>query len=562
MREFEVHPPETAGKPVVCAVDFGLSCDSEDNAPALLRALAYCRQVDAGILRLAPGVYRIKNTDFLPVSGRRDFVIDGCGAEMISATSFFFGVTDCERVTLQNLTLDVDWQVMRPANLVRLLSRSGQELELEFLDEDCPPLDLDIRSFNPVDPDRLTPGVPGDAEIWLGSGDIPARRRGAAENRIVLTCTAPAVSALRPGGLYILRRIRKRRGAAFYIEDSRHITMRDNTVYGTFGMVHLVNGHSHHLLFDHEIIRIRPDSRRFLSSDGDGIHIARSNGYLRIENCDFSGMGDDDVNIHDCHTLILCAEDAHTLLTENETVGAPGDPLELLRPDFSPTGIRLTLRGTGSREDGSRFLTTEEPLPEGITEGFLLQNRGYCSDHFIIRRNYFHDHRARGLLLQTKDGLVEDNCICRTQGAGIYIMLETLRGHWYEGTGAGRITVRNNRIVDCNCGGWSTCVDMMATLPDNTSAYTPFAQIRLENNLIRSRTKPACWLSCCDGLQFCGNRLELPSDPGAAVVLERCQNEVVADNTVNGIAADNTAVYRARGAHERNCLPQYRYFAY
>ena len=231
-----------------------LSVPSISDFPATVRTmrlplcgrLPIAEQVDAGILRLAPGVYRIKNTDFLPVSGRRDFVIDGCGAEMISATSFFFGVTDCERVTLQNLTIDVDWQVMRPANLVRLLSRSGQELELEFLDEDCPPLDLDIRSFNPVDPDRLTPGVPGDAEIWLGSGDIPARRRGAAENRIVLTCTAPAVSALRPGGLYILRRIRKRCGAAFYIEDSRHITMRDNTVYGTFGMVHLVNGHSHH----------------------------------------------------------------------------------------------------------------------------------------------------------------------------------------------------------------------------------------------------------------------------------------------------------------------------
>lgn len=75
------------------------------------------RETDAGILRLAPGVYRIKNTDFLTIRDRENFALDGCGAELISETSYFFMVQNCRQVLLENLTLDVDWNILRPASL-------------------------------------------------------------------------------------------------------------------------------------------------------------------------------------------------------------------------------------------------------------------------------------------------------------------------------------------------------------------------------------------------------------------------------------------------------------
>lgn len=563
MTQIPVIPPDLRDKTTVYAADFGFSPANEDNAPALARAIEHCRETDAGILRLAPGVYRIKNTDFLTIRDRENFALDGCGAELISETSYFFMVQNCRQVLLENLTLDVDWNILRPASLARVISREDFDLELEFLDDDHPSLDFDICSFNPFDPIWLTPGVPGDPEIWVHPEEFSVLGRGEADNRIRLRCTAKGVETMRPGAFYLVRHLRQRRGAAFFVQDSRHITLQNNCVYSTWGMTHMVNGQSSHILFDGEIIRIRPGSRRHISTDGDGIHIIRSQGYLQIQNCDFSGMGDDDVNIHDCNMLILRRLGSHTLLLENEGAGDPGDRLELLNKDFSPSGVSLTLRAVTQQEDGRYCLEIEEELPDWIEEGHLLLNRHYASDHFVIRNNYFHDHRARGLLLQTKEGLVENNLFRRTQGAGIYIMLETLRGLWYEGTGAGQLVIRNNRLEECNCGGWTTAVDMMATLPDNTSGYTPFSDIRLENNTIRVTQLPAAWLGCCDGVTFTGNALEAPpTEEMPAVVCERCRNENLSGNLFCGVPLAVDAVRRTQDVRERNRLQQYSDFVY
>lgn len=152
MTQIPVIPPDLRDKTTVYAADFGFSPANEDNAPALARAIEHCRETDAGILRLAPGVYRIKNTDFLTIRDRENFALDGCGAELISETSYFFMVQNCRQVLLENLTLDVDWNILRPASLARVISREDFDLELEFLDDDHPSLDFDICSFNPFDP--------------------------------------------------------------------------------------------------------------------------------------------------------------------------------------------------------------------------------------------------------------------------------------------------------------------------------------------------------------------------------------------------------------------------
>lgn len=235
----------------------------------------------------------------------------------------------------------------------------------------------------------LSPGVPGDPEIWVHPEEFSVLGRGEADNRIRLRCTAKGVETIRPGAFYLVRHLRQRRGAAFFVQDSRHITLQNNCVYSTWGMTHMVNGQSSHILFDGEIIRIRPGSRRHISTDGDGIHIIRSQGYLQIQNCDFSGMGDDDVNIHDCNMLILRRLGSHTLLLENEGAGDPGDRLELLNKDFSPSGVSLTLRAVTQQEDGRYCLEIEEELPDWIEEGHLLLNRHYASDHFCHPQQLF-----------------------------------------------------------------------------------------------------------------------------------------------------------------------------
>jgi len=252
----------------------------------------------------------------------------------------------------------------------------------------------------------------------------------------------------------------------------------------------MVSGQSHHIRFDGEKICVRPNSNRYISTDGDGIHIIQSNGYIIIENCDFSAMGDDDVNIHDCHFFVDKKLDEKSILFKNEAYGQKGDIIKIHRCDFSPLSEKLTIDKIEPLENHRTIVYFNEKIPEEIKEGYMLVNKSFGSNYYIIRNNYFHENRARGLLLQCSNGLVENNRFYRTEGAAIFIMLEALVGLWYEGSGVDGLVIRNNTFTDVNCGDWTSCLDMISNIPDKTSDYAPFRNIEIYNNTFKNCSDP------------------------------------------------------------------------
>ncbi len=558
MEDIIVLPPKSREGVTVYAADFGFAPDVQDNTDALCRAIAHCRAVGARKLCLAPGTYRIKSEDYIPLDDFEDFILDGCGAEIISETSYFFLLRRCRRVLVRNLTLDFDWAQFHLATLVRVVSRKGTEMTLEFLNGPAP-RSCDVCSFNRFDPVRLTPGVEDGMEFWAHSHELFDFRPGHIPNSLTFQCTAANSEHMLPGQIYLARHLRQRQGAGFYVLDSEHITLRGNTIYSTMGMAHVIDGHSHHVLFDREVIRIRPGSNRFLSTDGDGIHVIRSTGYIVIQNCDFSGMGDDSINIHDCNMFISRRLSADTVLLENMGIGDPGDRFDLRNPDFSPAGVQLTLKQIRTNAQGAWELQFEETLPEEVGEGHMLMCRSYCGDHYIIRHNHFHDHRARGLLLQTSHGLVENNLFENIQGAAIFVMLEILRGSWYEGAGAEDITIRNNIFRNCNCCTWTTTIDVMAVLPDNTSQFKTFRDIRISDNAIITTKAPAVYISTCDGLTCDHNHIIFTGGPSKypPVITERSSNCAFHGTTVGGAAITDQDILISKDTTSRRCMPLY-----
>ncbi len=547
MPNFTILPPAERAGCTVYAADFGFSPENPDNTAALRQAIAYAKAQNAAKLCLAPGVYRIESDDFITFTGFEDFIFDGCGAEIISGTSYFFNMQGCHRMLVTGLTLDIDWQRHWPASLVQVVSNEKGILTLKFLNRTAPE-SCDICSFNRFDSEKLTPGAENGLEIWVHPHEIGDFLPGP-DNTLTLRCTACNAERMRSGEIYLVRHMRQRRGAAFCINDSSHITVTGNTVYSTLGMTHLVGGHSHHLRFDREVIRIRPGSNRYVSTDGDGIHIIRSLGHILVENCDFSSMGDDSVNIHDCNMLITHTPAPDTVLLEGEGVGQPGDLFELRKPDFSPMGT-LTLKNIRRTDTGVYELQFTQPLPDEVGDGYILLCKAYCSDQYIIRNNYFHDHRARGLLLQTSHGLVEHNRLENIQGTAIFVMLELLRGSWYEGAGVEDLTIRNNTFTNCNCGSWTTSLDVMAYLPDNTGSYKTFRNITICDNEITTRQAPAVYFSTCDGLTFSGNQISFTGRPsGYPTVIAERSCGIVCDEDIDLQYSPNTDT--------RRCMPLY-----
>jgi hypothetical protein len=558
MNEIIILPPQTHGGIVVYATDFGFSTEATDNAEALRRALAHCKDTGAEKLCLAPRCYRMKNQDFILLDGFEDFTLDGCGAELLSETSYFFLMQNCSRVMVENITMDFDWEIYRPASLIRVLDQKDRVLTVEFLNCEAPE-SCDICSFNRFDPQRLTPGVEDGLEIWVHNENLSDFRPGDAPNSLTFRCNEPHVAKMRPGEIYLARHMRQRRGCNLFMVDCTHMTMKNNTIYCNLGMTHMVGGLSHHILFDGEVIKVRPNSERYISVDGDGIHIIRSKGHIVIQNCDFSGMGDDSVNIHDCNYFVLKKTAADTVLLENEGAGVPGDLFDLRAPDFAPTGMVLTLKQLIRHENGAYSLQFLETLPDWVGEGCMLTCRSFRSDHYIIRNNYFHDHRARGLLLQASHGLVEHNRLENIQGAGIFVMLEILRGLWYEGSGVEDLTIRNNIFQNCNCGTWTSTIDLMAVLPDNTSEYKTFRQVVISDNEIITTKAPVAYISNSEGVTFGNNRITFTGGPSgyAPVYKERSSHCIFPGNTIDGRPMIREDVKESNSTVSRRCMPLY-----
>ena len=173
-----------------------------------------------------------------------------------------------------------------------------------------------------------------------------------------------------------------------------------------------------------------------------------------MEGCEFSLGGDDCLNVHDLSGFAF-KTGPNTLTTKNMSIGyyREGDPIEFRNDDYSPAGGK-TYSLKSKVDPGQRTkpgqLVFEEALPEQKTSGFILFNKRFHSDNVIVRDCYFHDNRARGLLLLAKNVTIENNRFFHNQMGAIKIETGYTFNVWSEGYGASNIVIRNNVFDSVN----------------------------------------------------------------------------------------------------------------
>ncbi|MGN0180210.1 MAG: right-handed parallel beta-helix repeat-containing protein [Monoglobaceae bacterium] len=200
--------------------------------------------------------------------------------------------------------------------------------------------------------------------------------------------------------------------------------------------------------------------------------------------------------------------------------------ISFAKPDLSPTGY--TAEVTGSECVGDKYkYTLSADIPKDVIEKSIIYNLSRDSGHFVIRRCRFHENRARGILVQADDGLIEDCEFYNIQGAAVQI--ETgISSAWCEGRGVKNLVIRNNRMIGCDVNDWDKGVIYMSTFtmegipiknsdypnPTSTvgdsgavfrSSYPVFRNITIENNLIEEYPRRAMILTSFNGLTLRNN---------------------------------------------------------
>jgi hypothetical protein len=409
---------------------------------AFAQALAAARQRQAARLTIPPGVYRMDALvgDFhLAVTDVQDLVIDGQGAEFVF-THPRGGVVimNALRVAIRNLVVDYDLRLASPG----VVQREADGTTTIRVDDAYP-----IDATTPVQAvTRYTHSTRSWAkarpEVYFPTS-LTLRR--------AQTLQSPAFAAFEPGTEVIVRHYIYESAAFYQTLTATDITYEDLTIYGSPGMAFIAWASDRGLRIARCRIARRPLADRFVSAGSDGIHIAGTRGDIIIEDNDFSGQGDDSLNIHGLW-LPVTAISGNTVAMRRAAHGLVqvGDIIRFVRPTDLAERWRATVVGLNSANGPDYVATLDAAPPATLAIGDLGGNVTRNNARFLVRHNVFHDHRARGMLIQAPLGVVEDNIIRDVTMQGMH--LTTDAKYFFESTGLSDVIVRRNVITGVGYG--------------------------------------------------------------------------------------------------------------
>jgi parallel beta helix pectate lyase-like protein len=523
---FTVDAPDNPSGPVLSLVDFGAVADGDSppspgpdrNLTALNAAIAKCRELKASRLIVPKGVYRITSGDTMIFDGLSDFTFDGGGS------TFLFHqikggagmlIKNCTRTVFRNYNLDWDWKIDPLASIGRVTKAAADSSFFEMRFETAAPLDPKRWvTMNPLD-ERLR--APGAGQEFGNFGPKRIEKLNDQTVRVWPSYRVPA----KAGHLYLLRHYTYEKHAMVMSGNSQ-LSLQYVTIFSFPGIGFIAGGDQSDFELLHCRITFPDHERRPITTTADGFHVAQSQGFIRMEDCDFGYMGDDCVNIHDNIHSGVRRVDAHTLVAENIVAWscpyAPGDAVEIRGYDYSPTGFTGTVKtATSDYKKKEVTLVFEQELPGRVHSDAILFNHRYHSHNCIIRNCYFHENRARGVLCNTADWLIEGNRFFHNQHSAM-LLIADVGPNWSEGFGAQNVIVRDNQFEAANSLGAldGAVVALSATSGGNVTHYPLVQNVLFENNEFKDMTGPAIAATSFKNLTIRQNGVIVPEQASPA----------------------------------------------
>jgi hypothetical protein len=290
-------------------------------------------------------------------------------------------------------------------------------------------------------------------------------------------------------------------------------------------------------------IKVIPAGGGWMSATADAMHFGSCRGTITVEDSEFSGMGDDAINIHAMYGLATTRVNDYTLAVARarmhpyyDTVrtiwDAPekGDIIEYSGGD-EPLLAQGQLMVNTAEQDTKQQRTIikfKEKLPIGIGENTVLTNIS-TSPAVRIRRCKVYGNRARGFLLQTRDVVVEDSTFEDISGAGIQICTDA--ADWWESLGSRDVTVKNCIFKRCNFGvaHREAALDIFSDLPKGRqSAAGVHQHLHILDNIFEGNSGAAINIGSADDVEISKNSFATTNNP--AIIIMNSRNVTINAN--------------------------------
>lgn len=521
----------------VNASDFGVSTAADDNYSAFCKAIEYCKANPNITLKVDGGKYYFRTDKSIMLDGLKNVLIDADGVQFIFENPNYFHIVNCNCIEIRGLGITWNLDVSRLASLVKIrnASKESHSFELEFTELNEVSADIPIMAFTKYDPETLTPGTRQDFKenyVYQFPGSIKTVEKTG--HNVLKVTHDGSLDNYTDGEVYLLRH-HVYGGNAFNVYNTSNITFSGIKLYAVAGMGWLIENRSEHFQLLGCVIGLDPehDDNR-ISTTADGVHIANTNGKFRISGCDFSFMGDDDVNVHDNIATVIDKLDEKTVeIYTNANNFAAGDTAIFSSKGFDRLGFSAEVTSVEGKK-----LTFDKELPDYIVKDCIVSNGSIDSGNYVISGNYFHENRARGLLLQSNNGLCENNRFYKTMANPIKVIMDISSGLWLEGTGVNGLVIRNNSFVECNVVEWSAQISIFTNIDGKSADSTLFYNITVENNSFDNFYGRLVDASNVSNLKICDNRVNnkdgsYEARRGRIIIRQSCSRVTISNNEYN-----------------------------
>lgn len=487
--------------------------DGKDDTASVLAALEECRKQSPAVLVFPKGRYDFfagsnpKNAGTLfPVADFRGLTIDGRGSEfMIHGSSGVFWFGNCANLTIKRFSLDCD---RPPFSMGRVLAVEGNHFDVEIFPEYPVKGGEPVGAFMDYDPKTRLPMRQGLDEYYTVEKTELVREQ-------VLRVHLKHEARIKPDVLVLLRH-QVYGPSAIVCSRCTDVKVEDVTIRTVPGM-----GFIGSVCTDVTLNRFRvvPAKGRPMSATADATHFGGCKGTIRMDGCEYEGMGDDAVNIKSGLYLAMKnkVDDRTVLAAHNlkmSDVPDPGDVMEISHVDtLIPYATAVVKKVELLPDDGLHKLEFTEPLPAELKEGDVFGN-ATRTPKVRIRNCQVRNNRARGMLIQTRDAVVEGCKFRNCTGAGVFVLTEVV--YFFESIGTRDVVIRNNSFENCNYSAATGPGTLCAFAYLKDFAYPPrpgvHRNVVLEGNKIRQADNSGIFAAGVDGLIIRNNVIEKVCD--------------------------------------------------
>ncbi len=557
--------PVPANATVIDATDYGVRADDgQDDAAAIQRAIAQAASMDEnttkvirlpkGRIDIIEGGNGISNEYGLVFENLKNVVIDGNGADIMF--SCFLGmsgiyVKNCENIQFNNFTADYTIPPYMMGK-VTAFDKANKTIEVKINDGYYVDTNAPVIQYVEYDPISKLPKAPGNylyineggasiaSSEYIKNGDGSYSVRIKATSDVMLEDTLVSTPVALGTTFYVAQ--------LFMIEDNKDVRFETVTAYAAWGMtVRAYNNEN--LYFNRFLNMCKPGTDRLFTASADILHLKNTEGEIRITNCLFENSHDDAVNIGG-HMLRVYETDA---AQKKVKVAYQSGMWGTFRPeigekfeisDTSDLIADATLTVKSVEYAGEQYLVSFEEtfLPETDENYFDF---GKISTDFRlssvtkapkveIRNNVIRNKRNRGILIQSRDVVVENNTFSNIVHGAIMLIADDVQ--FFESLAPQDVVIRNNKFIRNSIGTQFGDIDAFVWTNDGNGEIGAIKNITIENNFFGESYNTAISMRRVTDFEIRGNAFYksglkniLPESNGA-VYVEKSENILLEKN--------------------------------